>query len=164
VSEQLLTVFKLSLLGLLYLFFFRVVRAVWAELSPPPVPAPSTAPSGRAAKRERKQAGRAAARQEAVQARSGSQLTVVEPRSLTGRSFEVGIEATLGRATGCSIAIDDDFVSQLHARVFRSDGALVVEDLGSTNGTFLNGRKVGGPRPMQPGDRLKVGDTVLELR
>jgi pSer/pThr/pTyr-binding forkhead associated (FHA) protein len=55
-------------------------------------------------------------------------------------------------------------VSQLHARVFTRDGQLLVEDLGSTNGTYLNRAKVAGPMVMQKGDRLQVGNTVLEVR
>jgi pSer/pThr/pTyr-binding forkhead associated (FHA) protein len=54
-------------------------------------------------------------------------------------------------------------VSQLHTRVFRRDGQFMVEDLGSTNGTYLNRQKVSGPMVMQRGDKLKVGNTVLEL-
>ncbi|MDQ1393869.1 MAG: hypothetical protein QOF30_2846, partial [Acidimicrobiaceae bacterium] len=73
-------------------------------------------------------------------------------------------ELTVGRANGCGVAIPDDtFVSTLHARVFRRDGAFYVEDLGSTNGTFINDRQVTGTVPLQRGDRLQIGKTVLEL-
>ena len=60
-------------------------------------------------------------------------------------------------------ATGDDYASQLHARVFARDGQLFVEDLGSTNGTYLNRQKVHGPQVMRRGDRLQVGNTVLEL-
>jgi pSer/pThr/pTyr-binding forkhead associated (FHA) protein len=59
---------------------------------------------------------------------------------------------------------DDTFVSQLHARVFRRDGRLYVEDLGSTNGTYLNKKKVASPAAMGKGDKLKIGQTTLEVR
>lgn len=183
-SEQLLTLLKFSLLALLYLFLFRVVRAVWAEISPRAAGAPaeegsrrgrrgrgvppSTPPAGAGAvataaapsRAEAKQAKRAA-----KQARSaGTELVVVEPAEAAGQRFALPEEATVGRAPGCQITVDDTFASQLHARVFRAEGRVHVEDLGSTNGTLLNGERVGGPRPMATGDRLQVGGTVLELR
>lgn len=70
----------------------------------------------------------------------------------------------MGRSDGCAIAIEDSYVSQVHARVFRGDDQWVVEDLGSTNGTWLNDERVGGPRPMSTGDHLQVGSVVLELQ
>ena len=63
----------------------------------------------------------------------------------------------------CQIPLDDSYVSQLHARVFRRDGDLLVEDLGSTNGTYLNRKKVDGTVPIRRGDRLQIGRTVLEV-
>jgi pSer/pThr/pTyr-binding forkhead associated (FHA) protein len=69
----------------------------------------------------------------------------------------------VGRAAGCQVTLDDTYVSQLHARIFHRDGDLFVEDLGSTNGTYLNRAKVSGPMAMKPGDRLQVGSVVLEL-
>jgi pSer/pThr/pTyr-binding forkhead associated (FHA) protein len=69
----------------------------------------------------------------------------------------------VGRAAGCQITLDDDYASQLHARIFRRDGTLYIEDLGSTNGTYLNTRKVSAPMALKRGDRLKIGATVMEL-
>lgn len=165
-SEQLLTVLKLCLLALLYLFFFRVVRAVWAEISPPrPAPAgPTLRGSGSAS---RKPSRVKAARRDGLPMTppaGPAQLVVVEPAEQRGRSFVLADETTVGRAAGCSVTVDDTFVSQIHARVFRRDGQFLVEDLGSTNGTYLNRKKVAGPMVMQRGDRLQVGNTVLELR
>ena len=71
---------------------------------------------------------------------------------------------TIGRAPGCHIVIDDTFVSQLHARVFHIDGVAMVEDLASTNGTAVNDLLVATAVPLKKGDRLRVGDTVLELK
>jgi pSer/pThr/pTyr-binding forkhead associated (FHA) protein len=83
---------------------------------------------------------------------------------MQGQTFDLGDELTVGRAVGCGVALPDDtFVSTLHARVFRRDGALYVEDLGSTNGTFVNDRPVTATVAFQTGDRLQVGKTVLEL-
>jgi len=61
------------------------------------------------------------------------------------------------------VTIDDTYASQLHARVFQRDGVVYVEDLGSTNGTYLNRNKVSGPMVFQRGDKLQIGNTVLEL-
>lgn len=149
--EPLLAILKLCALALLYLFFIRVVRAVWAEMSPArvatgPAPAPSRSPKPMRRKRS-----------------GGSALLVVEPKEMKGRSYELKEEVTLGRAASCTVPLDDGYVSQLHARVFQRDGGWLVEDLGSTNGTYLNGRKVTRAQPVKRGDRVKVGATVLEV-
>jgi pSer/pThr/pTyr-binding forkhead associated (FHA) protein len=154
VPESLLTILKFCFLALLYLFFIRVVRAVWTEVTaPPPAPAPAPAPAAAPrAKRERAGARRPAAH-----------LRIVEPAQLRGRAYDVADELTIGRAAGCQVPLDDSYASQLHARIFRRNGDLLVEDLGSTNGTFLNRKKVDSPVPIRKGDRLQVGKTVLEL-
>jgi pSer/pThr/pTyr-binding forkhead associated (FHA) protein len=157
--EALLTLLKLFFLALLYLFFFRVLRAVWAELSAP-APAPVPARAGAAAPAP----ARPAARGGRNAGSAGLHLKVVEPPSTRGQVYEVGDEITVGRASGCQVALPDDtFVSQLHARIFRKDGQLFVEDLGSTNGTFLNRKQVSAPVAVRRGDRLQVGKTVLEV-
>jgi len=152
--DSLLTILKFCFLALLYLFFFRVLRAVWVEVSgrpamAAPAAAPVSAPRGGGAP---------------PAPRSGTKLRVLEPSDRRGRTYELADELTMGRAVGCQITLDDDtFVSQLHARLFRRDGQLFVEDLGSTNGTFLNRKKVGSPAPLKRGDQLQVGKTVMEL-
>jgi pSer/pThr/pTyr-binding forkhead associated (FHA) protein len=147
VSEPLLNLLKICLLVLLYLFFLRVLQAVWAEVNGPRTRAPARP---RTPREKRKASGPRA-------------LRVVEPEGERGRAFPLADELTVGRAAGCHVTLDDTFVSQLHARVFRRDGAWYVEDLGSTNGTYLNRSKVSGPMAMKPGDRLQVGSVVLEL-
>jgi hypothetical protein len=153
-DEQLLTILKLCLLALLYLFFFRVLRAVWAEVRGPVAAMASPRPVAPAPAREVRRAERRA---------TPVQLAVVEPPALRGRMFPLGQEVTVGRAAGCGVTLDDTYASQIHARVFQRDGQWFVEDLGSTNGTFLNRTKVNGPQVMRRGDRLQVGNTVLEL-
>jgi len=151
VPDQLLNLLKVFLLLLLYLFFLRVLRAVWAEVQPPKaVEAP--------AKKHGKQTRRVASRRGAP-----TVLRILMPPELKGRSFPFGDEITLGRAAGCQVTIDDTYASQLHARVFQRDGTTYVEDLGSTNGTYLNRNKVTGPMVFQRGDKLQIGNTVLEL-
>ena len=146
-------------LALLYLFFLRVVRAVWVELREPrlvpapPAPSGSPPPATQAAAATSK--GRNVPRE----------LAVISPEQAKGQAFPLADEITIGRATGCAVALPTDtFVSQVHARVFRRGGEYWVEDLGSTNGTLVNGRPLTGPAPLRKGDRLQVGRTVLELR
>ena len=89
---------------------------------------------------------------------------MVEPTTAKGRTYPVDGEVTVGRASGCTISLTDDtYVSQLHARVFLSEGDVFVEDLGSTNGTYLNRTKVSVAMPLKRGDRLQIGKTVMEL-
>jgi pSer/pThr/pTyr-binding forkhead associated (FHA) protein len=149
VPDQLLNLLKLFLLLLLYLFFLRVLRAVWAEVNPPKVVEAPAKP-----KRDRRAPGRKA---------GAPVLRLLAPPELKGRSFPLGEEVTVGRAAGCQVTIDDSYASQIHARVFQRDGQVYVEDLGSTNGTYLNRRKVTGPMVVQRGDKLQIGNTVLEL-
>jgi pSer/pThr/pTyr-binding forkhead associated (FHA) protein len=70
----------------------------------------------------------------------------------------------IGRADACQIKLDDTYVSTFHARIFNRDGSWFVEDLGSTNGTYLNQRRVTSPVEVRSGDRVKLGKTTLELK
>jgi pSer/pThr/pTyr-binding forkhead associated (FHA) protein len=165
VPDTLLAVLKVIFLALLYLFFLRVLRAVWIELKepktvqvaavpPPAPPQPQPQPQPQPAPNRKRKGERPL----------GERLVVVEPPERKGHAFPLGDELTVGRAEGCGVTIPDDtFVSQVHARVFRRDGSLYVEDLGSTNGTFVNKKPVSAAVPLRKGDRLQVGRTVLEL-
>src|SRR5581483_2626814 len=139
-SEGVLTVLKFCLLAILYLFLARVVWVVGLELRGTPAPAaPAPEPAGR---RGTKRA-------------ANYRLTVVEPATERGAGYWVDGEVTIGRAGGCGITLTHDtFVSQVHARVFDREGSLYVEDLGSTNGTFVNGRQVTTATALQRGDRV----------
>jgi hypothetical protein len=160
VPESLLRILQFLLLALLYLFFLRVLRAVWAEVA-----SPRDAAAGAAAPR----AASARDRMPAAPKGTPGKLRVLEPVERKGTAFDLGDELTVGRAAGCQVRVDDTYASQLHARVFRRDGQLFVEDLGSTNGTYLNRRgtqnkeKVAGPLALKLGDRLMIGKTVLEV-
>jgi pSer/pThr/pTyr-binding forkhead associated (FHA) protein len=154
VPESLLAILKLCALALLYLFFLRVVRAVWAEVTPARAAGGGSAPPAPRAPRP--------ARRRATKRGTGA-LVVVEPRERKGQRYSIAEEMTLGRAAGCAISLDDNYTSQLHARLFQRDGQLHVEDLGSTNGTYVNGKKVTAPIAVSRGDRVKVGATVFEV-
>jgi hypothetical protein len=153
VSDGVLTILKFCLLALLYLFLARVVWTVASELRGAPVAdAPAPAPAPAPAKPKGKPAPR-----------KGWRLLVVEPPTASGRSFDVDGELTIGRAAGCGISLPDDtFVSNVHARVFERDGDVFVEDLGSTNGTLVNGEPLESTRQLRKGDRISAGLTVLE--
>lgn len=82
-----------------------------------------------------------------------------------GRTIKLGDELVIGRQAGGAGRIADDLeISREHARIARDpDGRLVIEDLGSTNGTFLNGLRLGGPEPLKPGDTINVGESTLRV-
>ena len=155
-SDSILTVLKFCLLALLYVFLMRVVWIVARELRgsaattaaslvPPPAPAPIGA--GRTAKRRE------------------WRLVVVVPETERGRSYRVDGDVTIGRGGGCAVPLTfDTFVSQVHARAFDRDGTLWVEDAGSTNGTLVNSKRIGEAVKLRKGDRVQIGETVLEAQ
>ncbi|MCC5580385.1 MULTISPECIES: FHA domain-containing protein FhaB/FipA [Microtetraspora] len=71
---------------------------------------------------------------------------------------------TIGRATDATLVLSDDYASSRHARLFPQDGQWIVEDLGSTNGTYLDRSKVTRPTPVPLGVPIRIGKTVIELR
>jgi hypothetical protein len=152
VPEAILTILKFCFLGLLYLFLARVVRAVYRELSPDrPVPVSSNG----------SRFGRGRSRRAALPGRP-YKLKMIDPA--TSQIFPLSEEVTIGRAPGCSVPLaDDTYVSQLHARIYIRDGKPFVEDLGSTNGTFLNRDRLTRTMPLRRGDKLQIGQTVLEI-
>jgi len=166
VSEQLLTVLKLCLLALLYLFFLRVLRAVWSEVTPPKL-APSEGAVSRRGRTPKAKPPKARTPKAAKSRRGNTvptRLVIVEPPARAGSEFALGAELTVGRAGGCSIVLDEQYVSQVHCRVFIRDGSSFAEDLGSTNGTWVNGSRAVGQMPARPGDRIQIGNVVMEVR
>lgn len=152
-SEGLLTILKFCFLGLLFLFLVRVVRVVTLELRAAPLtPVESNPATGRRSRGRSERRGREPT------------LHVLEPAERRGQTFALDVELTVGRAGGCGIVLaGDSYASQLHARLFRRDGDAYVEDLGSTNGTFVNGTRVSAPTRIRRGDRIQFGQTVVEL-
>ncbi|MHB1539631.1 MAG: FHA domain-containing protein [Solirubrobacteraceae bacterium] len=76
-----------------------------------------------------------------------------------GMIYDLDGDALLGRGDRAEIRLEDPFASSAHARIFEQGGILAVEDLGSTNGTYLNEELLESPRPLHPGDRLRIGDS-----
>lgn len=156
VPEAALTALKYCFLALLFLFLWRVVRVVLLELRAPAAvaaPAPGDAAAKPAAQQPASKADRKAAR-----------LRIIDPPEHRGETYPLGDELTVGRGGGCGIVLTaDEFVSTVHARVFRRGEDLLVEDLGSRNGTFVNGERVAAPTRVKRGDRVQFGQTVAEV-
>lgn len=90
---------------------------------------------------------------------------VVSAGPLSGTTLPLG-EASIvvGRSPACTLVLDDDYASGRHARFFPQDGGWWVEDLGSTNGTLVNDRRITAPVPLKTGAHVRIGHTVIELR
>lgn len=186
-TEDLLGVLKWALLALLYLFFARVLWAVWSEVRVPkggfqraskhavPPAAVGHAPTVPAPRPTPGQIHAAITGQQAnsplkvdtkpKKGKNGGvgRLVVAEPKAQRGVSYAVTKEITVGRNETCDVAMpDDSYVSGLHARFYRESGALYVDDMGSTNGTFLNGARIETPTLVAPGDSVQIGRTLFE--
>ena len=130
--EQLLNLLKICLLVLLYLFFLRVLRAVWAEVS-------VTNGASVFAGTDRRRFGR---RRSTGRARGAQGLRVLEPPDWAGRAMGMAPHITIGRDLSSTLPISDNYLSHHHARIVDRDGDYLLEDLGSTNGTNLNGKRM----------------------
>ncbi len=82
------------------------------------------------------------------------------PGLARGMAYDVSEGATLGRGD-VEIQLEDPFASSRHAHLIRQGAMLVIEDLGSTNGTYLNDELLRGPRPLHTGDRVRIGDSTF---
>jgi pSer/pThr/pTyr-binding forkhead associated (FHA) protein len=161
-SNLTLLLIRLAFLAVLWLFVIAAVGVVRTDLfgsarggrqrrqrKPPPAKTPRPARAGRAAR-----GGRGA-----------PQRLLVTAGGLAGTS--IGLtdqQITIGRANDATLVLNDDYASTRHARLFPQDGQWIVEDLGSTNGTYLDRQKVTQPTPVPPGVPIRIGKTVLELR
>jgi hypothetical protein len=97
--------------------------------------------------------------------RGTPRFLVVTEGALTGVSIDLADQQiTLGRANDATLVLNDDYASTHHARIFPQDGQWIVEDLGSTNGTYLDRQKVIRPTPVPVGVPIRIGKTALELR
>ena len=203
--EELLTIFKVCLLILLYLFFFRVLRAVWTEVNSIPTTAGGSAPAAKRRRGAGRAKGRAAAPAatvaappagvpasaaataagsgigrptraaaapaahstgtgDAQPATTPTKLVAAEPSHIAGLHYALHPGMTLGRGSAASVVLDDSFLSQQHVAFEHRDADWFVVDLQSTNGTYLNGAKVERPARLRVGDRVQIGNIVLEAR
>ena len=161
VREQTLNGLKIAFLGLVYLFFARVLWAVWSEVRTPVAPKAGT--------RTNRSSGTAIdggpRLSHGKKGKGAFSLVIIEPRHERGHRFTLSNVLTVGRNAECDISMpDDSFMSGLHARIeVRPEGAWIV-DLNSTNGSFVNGRRVETERQVRGGDRVQFGGVVLEAR
>jgi pSer/pThr/pTyr-binding forkhead associated (FHA) protein len=153
-TDALLNALKLILLALIYLFFGRVLWAVWSEVRTPVMPAARVGGGTASRGRAKKGVGKGV-----------PMFVVIEPKQHRGATYTLSSVLAIGRLEDNDIVIDDDsFISSHHARIeIRPEGSWVV-DLGSTNGCFVNGQRVADERSVRKGDRIQVGSTVLEMR
>jgi len=168
VSDQLFIVLRVCLLALVYLVFLRVLRAVWMETRAEVAPArlaaaPISAPRPMATAAAPAVALQVTAAAPTTVPSPAARLVVLAPPSIAGHAFAVDGETTIGRAHGCAVAIDDAHISKLHARVSPDGDGWILEDLGSTNGTLLDGEKVTAPTPIDRGNKIMIGEIVLEF-
>jgi len=132
---------RYAFVGFLYVFLVLVVRAIYRDIRQP-----EAAPKQRRKKREQ------------------PQLIVITADRNVGARYMLSEDLNIGRAANSNVIIDDTYASQQHARIFEHNGTYCVEDLGSTNGTYVNGRKISYPLELRVGDRIKIGKTVFEFR
>ena len=147
----LIAVLKYGFLAMLFLFVYFSMRTVAASMRPPKqsTSADVSEPKSRA---KRPKGSNAPA------------VVLVRTEGKRAGSFRLVSPMRIGRAETCEINPKDDYLSQFHARLFPRDGAWFVEDMGSTNGTFLNDLKVVGPLEVHAGDDVRLGRTVLQMR
>ncbi|CAL9306838.1 FHA domain-containing protein [Streptomyces olindensis] len=167
-SELTLTVMRLGFLAVLWLFVIVAVQVIRSDLF-------GTRVTQRGSRREagrQQQAARQAPPQQRQQATGGRRgrnaptKLVVTEGTLTGTTVALqGQTITLGRAHDSTIVLDDDYASSRHARIYPDrDGQWIVEDLGSTNGTYLDRTRLTTPTPIALGAPIRIGKTVIELR
>lgn len=151
--EVVLSLLKFALLGLVYLFLFRLMRALTTDVygprrkdrSAPPRPAIADSTSRRPR-------------------RAPSEIVVHPPDDQPDVVALDGTEVTLGRSNQMRITLRDVYASDEHASLTRDEHGWLVRDLGSTNGTYLNGAKVTQPTPFAAGDQIRIGKTRIEVR
>jgi pSer/pThr/pTyr-binding forkhead associated (FHA) protein len=164
-SELTVTLLRLGYLVLLWAFVLSAIGVLRRDLygtrivnrrrpgRPAPAPAAGATPAAPAA--PEKPRGR----------RGGPTRLVVTEGPLRGTTLPLGTSAVLiGRAPSCTLVLDDDYSSSRHARVFPEGGQWLVEDMGSTNGTFLDEQPVTGAMPVRAGSQIRIGQSVLELQ
>lgn len=134
--DVILTLLRIIFLGLIYLFVWQVARAIGSHL-------------GISVRRQR---------------REGTKILFVRSASQQGLELEVRDVKVLGRSAEADHVLDDPYASEFHMRLVARDNELVLHDLGSTNGTYVNGRRVTAPTPLRRGDTIQVGKTVMEVR
>ncbi len=159
-NELSLTIIRVAFLAVLWLFVIAAIGVVRTDLLGGPS---TTARRGKMRQAQAPRQGRPA--RPARSGRGSPRVLVVTAGALKGTSLDLAQQQiTLGRANDATLVLNDDYASSRHARIFPQDGQWIVEDLGSTNGTYLDRQKVTRPMPVPMGVPIRIGKTVLELR
>lgn len=153
-DEPLAVALKFGFLAVLYLFLLWVARSALRDLARGVEPATSGGPPPEPRRRR-------------DEPQDGGMLGAMEPRLEViaalghepGTVFDLRDGATLGRSDHAEIRVEDPFASSAHARIFAGGDFMNVEDMGSTNGTYLNGRKLRGPERLKVADVIRIGDS-----
>jgi len=154
-STLTLLLIRLAFLAVLWLFVITAVGVVRTDLF------------GQAPRKQRRQRQPARPRPARPQraGRGAPERLLVTAGALAGTSLALTEQQiTIGRSNDATLVLNDDYASSRHARLFPQDGQWIVEDLGSTNGTYLDRQKVTQPTPVPTGVPIRIGKTVLELR
>jgi hypothetical protein len=158
-TDQLLGVLKIVLLLALYLFFARVLWAVWNEVRVPAVNRSAQGPGTPKMITSDSPVGAVKVPRPYRVAR----MKVITPAPLRGFTFTLEQPFTVGRATDNDMCLDDDeFASTHHARFITRDGRIFVDDLSSTNGTFVNNHRIDQTAGLKIGDRVQIGSVIIE--
>jgi hypothetical protein len=156
-SELTLTLLRLGYLALLWVMVLSVVALLRRDIFGTRVTRRATAAPARSLSAPARPPGEAPG--------GKPRILVVTEGSLQGTTITLGQAPILiGRAPECTLVLEDDYASSRHARLSLQQGRWVLEDLGSTNGTFLGRARVEGATPIEPGSPVRIGRTVLELR
>jgi pSer/pThr/pTyr-binding forkhead associated (FHA) protein len=134
--DVILALLRIIFLGLVYLFVWQVARAIGSHL-------------GISVRRERKE---------------GNRILFVRSETQQGLDAEIKDVTVLGRSAEADLVLDDPYASEFHMRLVAQADGLTLHDLGSTNGTYVNGRRVTAPTQLKRGDTIQVGKTVMEVR
>jgi len=158
-STLTLLLIRLAFLAILWLFVIAAVGVVRTDMF-------GASRSSRKARRQLKAAARPTRPPSSGRNnRSEPNRLLVTSGALAGTSLGLtGQQITVGRANDATLVLNDDYASSRHARLFPQDGQWIVEDLGSTNGTYIDRQKVTQPTPVPVGVPIRIGKTVLELR
>jgi pSer/pThr/pTyr-binding forkhead associated (FHA) protein len=162
-----LTLIRLGFLAVLWLFVIAAVGVVRTDLLGS---SSASSSSRRQLRKQRQRQPRPMPPQPARpprprSLRSAPQQLLVTAGALAGTSLGLADQQiTIGRANDATLVLNDDYASTRHARLFPQDGQWIVEDLGSTNGTYLDRQKVTQPTPVPVGVPIRIGKTVMELR
>ena len=134
--DVILALLRIIFLGLVYLFVWQVARAIGAHL-------------GISVRKRR---------------REGNRLLFVRSETQQGQETEITDVTVMGRSEESDLVLADPYASEFHMRLVANESGMMLHDLGSTNGTYVNGRRITAPTELRRGDNIQVGKTVMEVR